>query len=317
MTQASLLCELIRAGLNGDTATFQRASEAISADERAKKHRQLSDRIDAILEEHQQAPKGYQTLGAGVQRSDFFQQKEPRHTIEELVLPEKVRKFIQELVEEQEDAAFLRDHGIEPRNKILLMGPPGNGKTTLAEAVAFSLKVPFYTVRYETLIGSYLGETAAQLDRLFSVAKYQPCVLFFDEFDTLGKERGDSQETGEIKRVVSSLLLQIDALPSHVVIVCATNHEDMLDRAAWRRFQLKLHLPNPEKTDIAEWLDRFERKMEFDLGYDTVELADLLTHRSFAEVEELATAVYRRFLVSRTAAKSKTLVAEQLELLAS
>lgn len=317
MAQASLICELIRAGLNGDEAAFQRASEAVSADEKAKKHQQLSERIDAMLEEHHQSSKGRQALTAGVQRVDFFRQVEPRRTLDELVLPENVLRFTRELIEEQEEAEFLRGHGIEPRNKVLLMGPPGNGKTTLAEAIAFSLRFPFYTVRYEALIGSYLGETAGQLDRLFSVAKYQPCVLFFDEFDTLGKERGDSQETGEIKRVVSSLLLQIDALPSHVVIICATNHEDMLDRAAWRRFQLKLHLPNPGKADIAIWLDNFERTMQFDLGYDTNKLADLLAHKSFADVEELATAVYRRYLISRATAKSKTLVDEQLELLAS
>ena len=104
--------------------------------------------------------------------------------------------------------------GLEPRNKILLVGPPGNGKTSLAEAIATSLMIPLYVVKYESIIGAYLGETASKLSKLFEFAKTRQCVLFFDEFETLGKERGDQQETGEIKRVVSSLLLQIDALPS-------------------------------------------------------------------------------------------------------
>ena len=90
-------------------------------------------------------------------------------------------------------------------------------------------------VRYETLIGSFLGETAMRLAQLCAQARGQRCLLFFDEFDVIGKERGDQHETGEIKRVVSSLLLQIDQLPSHVLVVTATNHSELLDRAVWRR----------------------------------------------------------------------------------
>src|SRR3712207_6872521 len=96
------------------------------------------------------------------------------------------------------------------------------------------------------MIGSYLGETAGRLKRVFEYARTTPCVLFFDEFDTIGKERGDVHETGEIKRVVSSLLLQIDALPSYVTVVVASNHPELLDRAVWRRFQLRLYLPPPK-----------------------------------------------------------------------
>ena len=150
----------------------------------------------------------------------------------DLVLPEFVRKLCDDLVEEQLRADLLRSYGLELRHKILLVGAPGNGKTSLAEAIAESLMIPFLTIRYEQLIGSYLGETASRLGQLFDYARTRPCVLFFDEFETLGKERGDTHETGEIKRVVSSLLLQIDSLPSYVVVIAATNHDDLLDKAA-------------------------------------------------------------------------------------
>jgi SpoVK/Ycf46/Vps4 family AAA+-type ATPase len=110
----------------------------------------------------------------------------------------------------------------------------------LAEALAFELAVPFFTVRYDAIITSYLGETAQRLRRLFDFIRTEPCVLFFDEFDAIGKERGDIHETGEIKRVVTTLLLQLDDLPSHCVLVGATNHSELLDRATWRRFQLSL-----------------------------------------------------------------------------
>src|ERR1700691_136147 len=122
--------------------------------------------------------------------------------------------------------------------------------------------VPMIVARYEGLIGSYLGETASRLAKLFDYVRTRACVLFFDEFDTLGKERGDVHESGEIKRVVSSLLLQIDGLPSHVVVVTATNHPELLDRAVWRRFQLKLELARPTREQVTEWLTALDGRLE-------------------------------------------------------
>ncbi|WP_140411668.1 AAA family ATPase, partial [Escherichia coli] len=107
----------------------------------------------------------------------------------------------------------------------------GNGKTSIAEALANHLSLPFFTVKYEGIINRYLGETAQQIDKLFEFVKTQRCVLFFDEFDAIGKEREDANDNGEMKRVLNSLLKQIDLLPSHVVFVGATNHESMLDKA--------------------------------------------------------------------------------------
>ena len=138
---------------------------------------------------------------------------------------------------------------------MLLSGPPGNGKTSVAEAIAEAMAAQFFTVRYDALVGSYLGETNTRLARLFDYARTVPCVLFFDEFDLIGKER-DIHETGEIKRVVSFLLMQIDQLPSYVVAVAATNYAELLDRAVWRRFQLRLALPQPSLDALAVFFDR-------------------------------------------------------------
>lgn len=120
------------------------------------------------------------------------------------------------------------------------------------------------------VIGSFLGETSSRLKRLFDFVRTHQCVLFFDEFDTLGKERGDTHETGEIKRVVSSLLLQIDALPSHVVVITATNHAELLDRAVWRRFQLRLEMPAPTLAQKEDWFRRLQEKLEVPLGMTPV-----------------------------------------------
>ena len=187
---------------------------------------------------------------------EFVVETHPQRGLSTLVLPALVRTDIASLIEEHHRADLLRSHGIQPRHRILLSGPPGNGKTALAEAVAEGLGVPLLSVRYETLIGSFLGETTQRLGRLFDHIRSIPSVLFFDEFDVVGKERGDVHETGEIKRVVSSLLLQVDALASHTVVIAATNHAELLDRAVWRRFQLRLALPAPSLKDLSEFLAR-------------------------------------------------------------
>jgi SpoVK/Ycf46/Vps4 family AAA+-type ATPase len=234
----------------------------------------------------------------------------PGRRTDDLILSPEVEQAVRELVEEQHRADLLRSYNLEPRNRILLAGPPGNGKTALAEAIANALNAPFLVVRYEAVIGSYLGETAQRIGQVFEQARSKQCVLFFDEFDAIGKERGDFHETGEIKRVVSSLLLQIDALPSYVVVVTASNHPELLDRAVWRRFQIRLELPMPKQKQIEEWFKRFEKRTGHQLGLSPRSLAQGLKGLSFAEVEDFGTDLLRRIALSEPGKDSKRL-AEQ------
>ena len=186
--------------------------------------------------------------------------REPRRSINDLYLDPWVRAACDELIEEQRRADVLRAIGMEPRHRLLLARPPGNGKTSLAEALAYELALPLFTVRYECVVTSYLGETAQRLRRLFDYVRTEPCLLFSDEFDAIGKERGDLHETGEIKRVVTTLLLQLDDLPSYCALVGATNHPELLDKAAWRRFALRLQLGHPStKQMISFFADRLRQ----------------------------------------------------------
>jgi SpoVK/Ycf46/Vps4 family AAA+-type ATPase len=216
-------------------------------------------------------------------------------------------------VEEQHRANLLRSHNLEPRHRVLLAGPPGNGKTSLAEALADALMVPLVSVRYEGVVGSFLGETASRLGRLFDFVRGKRCVLFFDEFDTLGKERGDPHDTGEIKRVVSSLLLQIDDLPSYVVVVTATNHPELLDRAVWRRFQILLELPRPTRPQIESWFKALQQKFDFELGYSPGTFSKKLHGRSFAELEDFSADVIRRWVLSGPSCSVREIVRQRLK----
>ena len=158
--------------------------------------------------------------------------------------------------------------------------------------------MPLFVVRYETMIGSYLGETATRLKRVFDYARTTPCLLFFDEFDAVGKERGDLHETGEIKRVVTSLLMQIDELPSYTVIAAATNHPELLDRAAWRRFQLRLDLPLPTGKQLSAYIAAFAERFGEPLGQEPAAIAKTLGLISFAEAEEFCLDIRRRQILA-------------------
>jgi len=193
------------------------------------------------------------------------------------------------------------------------LGPPGNGKTSLAEAIAGELAIPVLRVRYDAIIGSFLGETAARLTRLFDHARTRQCVLFFDEFDAVAKERGDAHETGEIKRVVNSLLLSIDSLPAYVVVVGASNHPELLDRAVWRRFQVQVCLPMPGPKQTLEWFRRFEEDSGLHLRVSDQSLRDGLSGLSFAELEEFCRDIQRRIILEGPAAKPNQLVRNCLQ----
>jgi SpoVK/Ycf46/Vps4 family AAA+-type ATPase len=297
MPRADLLLSLVRAGSRSDSATFRRSLEAIIAEERSKQHHVLADRLSEYLNGPIKETNGHLPATAPSGTSRLVFELQPRRSLDDLILRTGTREDLDEFVEEQHRQALLRAHGLEPRHKLMLVGPPGNGKTSVAEAIAEALSLPFLVVRYEGVIGSYLGETAARLREVFDYARTRECVLFLDEFDTLGKERGDPHDTGEVKRVVSSLLLQIDDLPSYVIVVTATNHPELLDRAVWRRFDLELELPPPGPAEVSTWIDQFEARLGESLEPLRPQLSKALAGRSFSDLERFGLDVMRRRLL--------------------
>lgn len=310
MARADLILDLVEAERLGDRDKFRVLVEAVIAEERANQHHLLADRLSEIIT----------TTGQGLVRDDraaairdLVHEVVPDRRLDDLELAPVPLRVVAELIEEQRRADLLRSYGIEPRNRLLLSGPPGNGKTSVAEAIASELMLPFYVIRYEGVVSSFLGETAARLDSAFEFARTRRCVLFFDELDTIAKERSDEHETGEIKRVVSTLLLQIDQLPPHVVLVGATNHSELLDRAAWRRFQIRAELTTPSRAQATRFLERLTARMGGDLGFTPRTLADKLAGASYAELEEFALDIRRRAVLELPDGDLRRIVQERLE----
>jgi len=316
VARSDLLLSIVRAGAAGDQAALRSSVEAIVAEERGKNHNILADRLQRAINTVSVTPptRAFANNQAG---RDTVLETEARQRLEDLVLPLPVVHQISQLIEEQHRADLLRAHGMQPRHRVLLSGPPGNGKTSVAEAVAEALAVQFFTVRYDALVGSFLGETNTRLARLFDYARTVPCVLFFDEFDSIGKERGDEHETGEIKRVVSFLLMQIDQLPSYVVTIAATNHAELLDRAVWRRFQLRLALPQPSRAALSAFLERQLALWPEDPGIRPPALATKLGTTSFAEALDFCQTVRRQHILSIGSRSLKNILREQIDLWAS
>ncbi len=290
MARADLLIHLVRAAKERDEGELRRTVESMIAEERGKQHHLLAERLEDALRSNGPPENGSRQ----VESAAGFAVLTPKRQLDDLILPEAVRVAIEELIEEQQRTEVLRAHGLEPRHRVLLTGPPGNGKTSLGEALAEALLLPLIVVRYEEVIGSYLGETAARLAAVFAFARTRRCVLFFDEFDAVAKERGDEHETGEIKRVVSSLLMQVDALPSHAIVVAASNHPELLDRAAHRRFELRLELPMPGKVARIAWFERLLSELEEPVGLNAETLARRTAGASFSQLQDLADDIARR-----------------------
>lgn len=317
MARSDLILDLVKNSYNGNKYQFKKVVEAMIAEERSKQHTILAEKLQQELDVVMRSSNmGVCEKSASMTApvvDNFLQEVTACKSFDDLVLTPSIRKVADELVEEHFRADILRSYGLEPRHKILLEGEPGTGKTSFAQALSERLMIPLYLVRYDALIGSYLGETAMRLRQLFDFVSSRKCVLFFDEFDTIGKERGDSHELGEVKRVVSSLLLMTDSLPSYTIIIGASNHAELLDRAVWRRFQVRMDFPMPDTSSIEKWLSLFEKKYNMSFKTNLFKLAEKLSGNNFGDVENFALAVMRRHVLSSPEDNISRHISEELD----
>ncbi|MFA6963831.1 MAG: ATP-binding protein [Patescibacteria group bacterium] len=222
---------------------------------------------------------------------------ESKILLEEVVLDIENQKKIKNFLIEWENRIKLSDFGISPTNKLLIYGPPGTGKTKLAYGLANKLNLPLVLVRLDELISSYLGKTGKNIKDIFDIAKKQEVLIFLDEIDTIAKDRADEKELGELKRIVTVLLQNIDSFPQNSIIIGATNHEGLLDTAIWRRFPLRISLGVPSKPArkqlIKLFIDKFRHKLDFEL------LADLTEGLSGSAISDIVIHMKKRAILEK------------------
>jgi len=231
---------LLRAFAQQDSADFMAAAKELIAEERQKGHNLLAADLERILSNNglRSVPQAvpYDVPMDRERGLPLAHIERPDLGWERVVLREELASALQSVVEEFRKREVFRSYGVPPKRKLLFFGPPGCGKSITARVVAGVLDLPLLYVRFDSVVSSYLGETAANLRRVFEFARRGSWVILFDEFDAIGKARDNEFEHGELKRVVNTLLQLMDGFTGDSLLIAATNHEFLLDSAIWRRF---------------------------------------------------------------------------------
>jgi len=302
---AELLRRIVRSHRERDDEAFNRAVEKLIESERKQGHTHLAKDLSNLLKNghSQQLVQTVSTFtqpprskGEGLSLVDV---RHPSKSLRDIVLAEETRREIDRILEEFSKRETLASFGVEPKKKLLFFGPPGNGKTLCAEILAHELRLPLFYVRFDGLVASFLGETAANLRRVFDFAAQGLGILFFDEFDALGKSRDDHEDVGELKRVVNSFLQLLDNYGGPGPIIAATNYERLLDYALWRRFDGLVFFPQATEAQLTQYFSI--RLGAFRLhGFRPLDAASWCQGASFSDASRTCTEALKTMILSES-----------------
>jgi len=292
MARGELIRKLFKYYKMKNNSEFEKVALEVIAEEEQKNNHQLAKDLMRILEGTNGSTS---TFTVGPDAGNLPQDREkhmplvdirkPDRIFPDIVLDQDHAEIIQKIMVEYRKAEVLNIHGLNPSNKILFCGPPGCGKTICTEIIAHELGIPLLYTRFDSIVSSYLGETSANLRKIFDFAASGRWVVMFDEFDAIGKARNDQNEHGELKRVVNSFLQMLDSFKSSSLVIAATNHEQLLDPALWRRFDEIVFFPMPTLKQIKDLL--LLRLKNFPYELEISNLASGLIGMSYADVERI------------------------------
>jgi SpoVK/Ycf46/Vps4 family AAA+-type ATPase len=252
MARCDLIKRLFRSFRQGDQPGFLTAAREVIEDERKKQHTVLADELSQIINSYPERNRAAHTsrfdaLPKDKDRgTDLVEVIRPDRRLDDLILAPSQAEALRVVCQEVQGWEILEVNSLRPASRLLFCGPPGCGKSVTAEAVANALGLCLLYVRFDSVVSSLLGETAANLRKVFDFAARESWVVLFDEFDAIGRSRGDATEHGELKRVVNAFLQMLDRFQGRSVIIAATNFEQSLDPALWRRFDEVMRFDRPD-----------------------------------------------------------------------
>ncbi|MGX1832387.1 AAA family ATPase [Paenibacillus taichungensis] len=306
--RSDFVIKLIEAFNNNDDETFKNTVLELSEEERKKGNVQLANKISTSLKSKnlKQAQRAKETTFSPSSGLTMFEpnaiytpkDKASNNSLIDwhfpddineglLVLSNSIKDQITFIKNEYNNQKELKEMGLPFENRVLLCGPPGCGKTSTAFSLAKSLSLPLAYVRLDSLISSLLGQTGTNIRKIFESVNKKNVVLFLDEFDAIAKKRDDKNELGELKRVVNTLLQNIDLLSDDVFIIAATNHQDLLDSAVWRRFHTVLYLDLPDQDMRLNYLEEQLKKFEVVSNADLNKILNITKGFNFSQLNDI------------------------------
>ena len=271
MTTARHIVTLLKSHIEGDEDRFLATAMQLAAHEARQGHGKLAQEVKELVDAAKVKEPAMRHPGGPVplvqpkgELAGLLNARYPDSRLSDMILPDAISTRLGRVLSEQRQQQDLRDHGLQPRRKLLLIGPPGSGKTMTAAVLAGELHLPLFTIVLDGLITKFMGETAAKLRLVFDAMQATRGIYFFDEFDAIGARRGERQDVGEIRRVLNSFLQFLEQDESHGLIVAATNHPELLDKALFRRFDdvIEYSLPDAALAEalLRARLDRFDTR---------------------------------------------------------
>ena len=263
MSAARHMIALLKSHLEGDDKEVLSVAMQAAAHEARLGHASIALQLRNLIDESkrrsasvQKRPGQLVVLEPRGKLANLLLVQTPTIRLSDMAMPEVLAERLKRVLLEQRQEKKLREHSQSPRRKLLFVGPPGSGKTMTASALAGELHLPLFTIMLEGLITKFMGETAAKLRLVFDAIRQTAGVYLFDEFDALGAHRSQSNDVGEIRRVLNSFLQLLEKDDSQSIVVAATNHPEMLDRALFRRFDDVIEYALPDATLAEEVLRR-------------------------------------------------------------
>ena len=308
---------LFQAFVTKNEELFHQVAQGIIEHEEQLNHHLVAAKLRAIINSpsvHQNILP-YRTLPVPRDNEKGFQLleiKRPFNDWSDLIISKEVEERLREIPIEIKNRDLLSNYGLKPRSKLLFYGPPGTGKTLCAKVLCSATGYPLIVVRFESVISSFLGETASNLRKIFDYIDKGKWVVLFDEFDIIGKKRDDPTEHGEIKRVVNNFMLMLEDYQGDSILIAATNHPQLLDRGVWRRFDDIIQFELPDKLSRIRLYKKKLGVIPVDPAVEFNSFAEMSKGFSGADIEQVAIRAMKKALLSKKKRVSKEDIEEAI-----